>query len=138
MIVYNDISDVDLPILEDQLYIYVLENSPQGNIKIGRTTNIKQRLHSLSGSNSGGNHISRIAVSKPTYLYSLETTAHTHYHRYRIDGTEWFDGKYVTFDEVVNYINSLFDQKGYNLCNETRRKFNEERNIKYNERSIND
>jgi len=42
-----------VPILEDgQMYIYVMLNS-NGNIKIGKTTNIIQRLKSLSGSNGG-------------------------------------------------------------------------------------
>lgn len=43
-----------IPVLEDgQIYIYVILNSI-GNIKIGKTTNILQRMQSLSGSNGGG------------------------------------------------------------------------------------
>lgn len=49
------------PVLEDgQVYIYALLNYPQGNIKIGKTTNIVQRLQSLSGSNGGSNKIIRL------------------------------------------------------------------------------
>ena len=48
MKVYNDITHVNEPLLEDgQLYIYVVENYPQGYIKIGKSTNIQQRLKSL-------------------------------------------------------------------------------------------
>ncbi len=121
---YDKIQDVNIPAVSDgQLYIYVLENSPQGNIKIGKTSNIQQRLKSLSGSNSGGNHITKIAVSDVTYLYTLEGIAHRKFDKHRIDGTEWFDGNYVTFDEVVSFIDSLFTQKSYQLCNETRKDF---------------
>ena len=121
---FNTISEVDLPAIADgQLYIYVLENSPQGNIKIGRTSDIQQRLTSLSGSNSGGNHITKIAVSNVTYLYTLERIAHMHFQEHRIEGTEWFDGSKISFDEVVKYIDSLFDGEEYELCNETRKTF---------------
>ena len=73
MNIYYDIKEIREPKLEDgQVYIYVLENSPQHNIKIGQTTNPKQRMSSLSGSNSGGNRIERAAISPPTYLPFLE------------------------------------------------------------------
>ena len=115
-----------VPVLEDgQLYIYVMLNSPQGNIKIGRTTNIIQRLVSLSGSNGGSNKISKIYVSPPTYLYSIETTCHNHYHFARISGTEWFDGNKVDFMEVVNYVDGLFHSKGFEVCNELRKRIND-------------
>lgn len=36
MKIFNKIADVDVPAFEDgRLYIYVLENEPQHNIKIG-------------------------------------------------------------------------------------------------------
>lgn len=124
MKIFDDIAKVNVPSLDEgQLYIYVLENAPQGNIKIGKSTNMQQRLRALSGSNSGGNHIVRIAVSDVTYLYTLEHIAHRKFDAYRIDGTEWFDGNFVSFDDTVSYIDSLFMRKEYNTCNETRKNF---------------
>lgn len=124
MKLFTDVKSVDLPALTGgQLYIYVLENSPQQNIKIGRTTNIQQRLRSLSGSNGGGNHIARIAVSEPTYLYTLEGIAHSKFNRHRITGTEWFDGHYVSFYDAYTYVDSLFSMDDYDLCNRVRKEY---------------
>lgn len=111
-----------IPILEDeQLYIYVMLSSNQ-NVKIGKTTNIIQRLKSLSGSNGGGSKITALYCSPATYLYSIETTCHNHYHLARIPGTEWFDGNKVDFDEVVAYVDGLFHSESFERCNELRRK----------------
>lgn len=124
MKIFDDISKVNVPVLSDgQLYIYVLENSPQGNIKIGRSSNIQQRLRALSGSNSGGNHITRIAVSDATWLYTLEHLLHNHFSMYRIEGTEWFFGEDMTFDSVVEYIENLFVSDEYATCNRVRCEF---------------
>lgn len=124
MQVYDSVSAVDLPALEDgQLYLYVLENAPQGNIKIGRTKNIMRRLRSLSGSNTGGNTLVRIAVSSPTYLYTLERLAHWAFAAYRIPGTEWFCGEDLKFSEVCAYIDGLFQRPEYTVCNEMRKQF---------------
>lgn len=121
---YTSVSQVDLPALTDgRLYLYVIQNEPQGNIKIGRTTNIKQRLRSLSGSNTGGNQIVRIAVSTDTYLYTLERLTHEAFKKYRIDGTEWFHGEDLRFEDVCAYIDSLFTHKSYALCNSVRKDF---------------
>lgn len=50
MQVFNNVSDIDLPSVDNgQLCIYVIEDYPQRNVKIGRTRNPKQRLASLSG-----------------------------------------------------------------------------------------
>ena len=131
MNIFDDISKVDVPVLADgQLYIYVLENYPQKNIKIGQSTNMQQRLRALSGSNSGGNYITKIAISDATYLYTLERIAHQHFHQYRINGTEWFDG--VTFQDVVAYLDSLFASSEYRLCNGVRKNFWD----KYHERTM--
>lgn len=131
MNIFDDISKVDVPVLADgQLYIYVLENYPQKNIKIGQSTNMQQRLRALSGSNSGGNYITKIAISDATYLYTLERIAHQHFHQYRINGTEWFDG--VTFQDVVAYLDSLFASSEYRLCNGVRKNFWD----KYRERTM--
>ena len=121
---YDRIKDVDVPVLNDgQLYIYVLENSPQGNIKIGMSTNMQQRLHSLSGSNSGGNKITRCAISDATYLYTLERILHNIFREHRIDGTEWFHGDNISFATVCQKANELFASIEYQKCNEVRKTF---------------
>ena len=123
---YDDFSSIDLPKLPDgQYYIYVIENSPSGNIKIGRSSNIQQRFRSLSGSNGGGNHIVRACVTDATYLYTLERILHDHYDKMRISGTEWFDGSKLTFDEVVLFLNDLLISSSYERCNEIRKNCNE-------------
>lgn len=120
MKVYNDITHVNEPLLEDgQLYIYVVENYPQGYIKIGKSTNIQQRLKSLSGSNGGGNKLVKVAISNPTYLYTLERIAHDYFDKYRIKNTEWF--KDITFEEAIEFIDSQFNSSSYNICNESRK-----------------
>ncbi len=122
MNIYMDISDIKETIADDnQVYIYVLQNYPQGNIKIGRTTNPIQRFRSLSGSNNGGNRILRVAISPMTYLYSLETTLHTHYDRNRIPNTEYFQK--LEFEDVVKYVDELFSSPSYNKCNQIRKEF---------------
>ena len=124
MNVYMNLSDIRETIAdENQLYIYVLQNYPQGNIKIGRTTNPAQRFRSLSGSNNGGNKILRVAISPMTYLYSIETTCHTHFDRNRIPNTEYFEK--LSFEEVVQYIDDIFNSKGYVNCNQVRKEFYE-------------
>lgn len=128
MYLFEDIKDVDFPVLDNgQFYIYVLLNEPQENIKIGRTSNIQQRLTSLSGSNGGGNKIVKIAISDSTYLYTLERIIHQHFIKFRIPGTEWFDR--LSFDQVVSYIDSLFQSHQYVHCNEVRKKFVAEHGI---------
>lgn len=127
---YNYFKDSNFEELNDgRVYIYVLKNFPQGNIKIGRSTNITQRLISLSGSNGGGNKIVNCFVSEPTYLYSLEKTLHNRFHQYRIDGTEWFDGSKLTFEEVCITLNDMFESDEYARCNEIRRRFYEAHGI---------
>lgn len=124
MQVFYDIQDVNVPVCDDNMiYIYVLENSPQGNIKIGRSTNMQERLQSLSGSNSGGNKIVRCAVSAATCLYALERVAHQHFAYYRISGTEWFDGEQLSFHEAVAYIDALFASTEYKKCSAVRMQF---------------
>ena len=110
-----------IPVLEDgQIYIYVILNSI-GNVKIGKTTNIMQRLQSLSGSNGGGSKITKAYCSPSTWIQSIEETCHNHYHFARINGTEWFDGNKVCFNEVVEYVNGLFHTDSFRRCNELRR-----------------
>ena len=121
----------ELPILDDgEVFLYVILSLPQGNVKIGKTTNIVQRITSLSGSNGAGNRINKIYVSPSTYIEGLEKTVHLHYDFARIKGTEWFDGNKVDFDEVVQYVDGLFHQQGYETCNELRRKLYKEKKDK--------
>lgn len=120
MNVYTDVNKIsEKPAEEGQLYIYVLENYPQKNIKIGRTTNPLQRMRSLSGSNNGGNKISRVAISPVTYLYTLERTCHIKFDKYRVKGTEYFSG--ISFEDAVSYIEELFNSRSYIVCNELRK-----------------
>ena len=124
----NIIELKELPILEDDsYYIYCMLNSPAHNIKIGITTNIVQRLQSLSGSNSGGNHIVKLAVSNPTFVSSAEKAFHEKFGRFRIEGTEWFDGSKVTFEEIVSEMENQFNTKTYEVCNELRKELAEKR-----------
>lgn len=109
----------NVPVLDNyQIYIYVMLNS-QDKIKIGQTTNIVQRLQSLSGSNGGGEKIIRLYCSPSTYIKSMEKAIHNHFNKYRIQGTEWFKG--LDFNEVVEHIDGLFYTKSYNTCNELRK-----------------
>lgn len=111
----------NLPILDEyQLYLYVMLNNA-GNIKIGQTRNIVQRLQSLSGSNGGGYHITKLYVSPSSYVLTLERAFHEKYNKYRINGTEWFDGKELTFDEVVEEIEKQMNTEGYKTCNDLRK-----------------
>lgn len=124
MNIYMNLSDIRETVAdENQLYIYVLQNYPQGNIKIGRTTNPAQRFRSLSGSNNGGNKILRVAISPMTYLYSIETTLHAHFNRNRIPNTEYFEK--LSFEEVVKYVDKLFNSTSYERCNKIRKEFYE-------------
>lgn len=111
----------DIPKLEDgQIYIYVMRNSA-GNIKIGKTTNIQQRVKGLSGSNCGGEHITELYCSPATWLHSIEKTCHNRYDYARLSG-EWFNGDKVNIGDVVCYVDGLFHTSGYDVCNELRRK----------------
>lgn len=102
-----------------QIYIYVIENS-EGKIKIGKTTNPANRINSLSGSNTGGASIVRVAVmEEPTYILTLEDTLHNHYNYQRIPNTEWFEG--LIFDEVITYINGLLQSKQFDTCTKVRK-----------------
>lgn len=129
---YKNINDINLPRQTNgQLYIYVMENTPQGNIKIGRSRDVKKRMQSLSGSNNGGNKIAKIAISDATYLYTLERITHFKFKHARIKGTEWFDKEQITFDEVCEYIDNLFASNEYKKCNQIRKDFTELHNQTY-------
>lgn len=118
MHIVKKISDVnEQPLEDDRWYIYVVKNSPQGNIKIGRSRNPKSRFRALSGSNSGGNKLVLFAISDPTWVYFIERMAHEHFSWERIKDTEWFNGKKLEFLEVVDYIDSIFEHKCYEGVN---------------------
>ena len=117
--IYDNIKMVNLPKIEDiQYYIYAIENE-LGYVKIGISQDITQRVRSLSGSNTGGNKIIRIAVSNPTYLKTLENTFHSMFNNYRIANTEWFKG--ITFEEIIIKMNETFNSDSYFKCNEMRK-----------------
>ena len=117
--IYDNIKMVNLPKIEDiQYYIYAIENE-LGYVKIGISQDITQRVRSLSGSNTGGNKIIRIAVSNPTYLKTLENTFHSMFNNYRIANTEWFKG--ITFEEIITKMNETFNSDSYFKCNEMRK-----------------
>jgi hypothetical protein len=117
--IYDNIKMVSLPKIEDiQYYIYAIENE-LGYVKIGISQDITQRVRSLSGSNTGGNKIIRIAVSNPTYLKTLEGSFHCIFNKYRIANTEWFKG--ITFDEIITKMNETFNSDDYFRCNEMRK-----------------
>lgn len=117
-----------IPVLDDgQVYIYVVRNYPAGNIKIGKTTNMAQRMQSLSGSNGGGNKISEIWHSPSTWLDNLEKTCHERFAHARIPRTEWFDGSKVSYEEIVSYVVKLFSGADYERCNEFRKQLKSNR-----------
>ena len=113
------------PLQKPQVYIYILINE-SGLIKIGKTSNIKQRIQSLSGSNGRGDQIVDAYCSGPTYLYTLEKIMHSIYKENRIIGTEWF--KDLDYDVVCNQLNLLIESDSYKKCNEIRKKFIEGNN----------
>lgn len=116
----------NIPILDDgQIYIYVLLNSAN-NIKIGKTTNLSNRIQSLSGSNAAGMEIIDMWCSPSTWLHNIEKIAHEHFKYSRMSG-EWFDGAKVTFDEVVEYVSGLFVGRDYERCNELRKQIMEKK-----------
>lgn len=124
----NIIELKELPVLDDgSCYVYCMFNSPAHNIKIGITTNIVQRLQSLSGSNGGGNKITKLWVSNPTFVLSAEKAFHEKFARYRIEGTEWFDGNKLTFKEVIDEIEKQFNTKSYEVCNRLRKELAEKK-----------
>lgn len=125
----NIIELKELPALDNgSYYIYCMLNSPAHNIKIGITTNIVQRLQTLSGSNGGGNKIIKLWLSDPTFVVSAEKAFHEKFARYRIEGTEWFDGSKLTFEEVITEMENQFNTKSYKACNRIRKELAEKKN----------
>ena len=122
----NIIELKELPVLDNgSYYIYCMLNSPAHNIKIGITTNIVQRLQALSGSNGGGNKIIKLWLSDPTFVVNAEKAFHEKFARYRIEGTEWFEGSKLTFEEVITEMENQFNTKSYKACNKIRKELAE-------------
>lgn len=117
-------------ILDDgQVYIYILQNSV-GKVKVGITTNIIQRLQSLSGSNGQGNTIKKCYLSPATYLNTIEGIMHNRMSKYRIPNTEWFyyeedPSGDILFDSAVELLEKLLHGKSYELCNNLRKEYKE-------------
>ncbi len=115
-------------ILDDgQVYIYILQNSV-GKVKVGITTNIIQRLQSLSGSNGQGNIIKKCYLSPATYLNTIEGIMHNRMSKYRIPNTEWFyyeedPSGDILFDSSVELLEKLLHRKNYELCNNLRKEY---------------
>ncbi len=121
---YTEINAIkEQPLSDGSNYIYILKNYPQGNVKIGITSNPKQRFRSLSGSNSGGNRIVKITISSPTYYYKMERLIQERYTRYRIPKSEWFSG--IDYDTVVGFMQKMFDDPAYTRVNEKYKKMQE-------------
>ena len=124
----NIIELKELPVLDNgSYYIYCMLNSPAHNIKIGITTNIVQRLQALSGSNGGGNKIIKLWLSDPTFVVNAEKAFHEKFAKYRIEGTEWFDGSKLTFEEVITEMENQFNTKSYKVCNKIRKELAEKK-----------
>lgn len=117
MNIYYDIRQItETPLTDNSYYLYVFENYPQKNIKIGKSRNPKQRMASLSGSNNGGNVISRVIIFPPTYIPFLERMIQNHFHRFRLGRTEYFSG--ITFEEALNFVTGVYDSNDYQTTNQ--------------------
>ncbi len=113
---YKTIKEItEEPVTNGLNYIYVIQNAPQNFIKIGISSNPKQRFQSLSGSNSGGNKIIRIFISDATYISKIEKILHSEFERYRIPHTEWFEN--LEFERVIKVIQNIFNEPMYNEIN---------------------
>ena len=104
-------------IKEESIKNEIYDSSGKALIK-----HIEDRLRSLTGSNSAGKTITKIAISEPTYLRTIETNAHNHFNPARIEG-EWFNGKIITFEDVIFYIDSIFNSDRYPILNSMRKKY---------------
>lgn len=126
----------NIEVLKDPLlYIYILLNSA-GKVKVGKTTNIAQRVQSLGGSNGAGDKIIRCYCSEPTYIFNIEFIMHEKMKKYRIPNTEWFyydegpDGE-LLYSSAVGLLERLTSSKEYEKCNLIRKKVYEEKEKKH-------
>lgn len=100
----------------DKGYVYIIDNGE--NIKVGSTTNLYERMVSLSNSNGGGFTIKQLYYSPACYIYkSLEKAMHIKLKKYSIIG-EWFHG--ITFEHVCNKLNILLNSDDFKRCEEAK------------------
>lgn len=110
---------------EDKLYgyVYVIDNGI--NVKIGCTSNLYNRMKSLSNSNSGGNVIKEIYYSPSSPIYrTIEKLMHEKFSKYNSVG-EWY--KDISYKNVCNYLDALCNSPGFKRCSEERERFIEDR-----------
>lgn len=113
----------NMPALTDGLaYNYAFLMS-SGNIKIGRSTDVYNRLKQLSNSNSGGYSVVNFCISPPNYISkTMEKTLHNLYKDYRVEG-EFFAN--LDFDDVCKMFSELFQSESFKNANENRRQYYE-------------
>lgn len=111
----------NLPPLQNGLaYNYALLTS-SGNIKIGHSTNVYQRVKQLSNSNAGGYKIVAYCISPPNYISkTMEKVLHEQYKDYRIGG-EFFTG--LDFDEVCKVFTGLFQSESFQRANQNKKEY---------------
>ena len=128
-----ELSDIEV-LEEPMMYIYVM-NTESGKVKIGKTTNILQRYHSLSGSNSQGNPITDIYCSGPTSLYTIERLMHSKFDKYRLgENTEWFEDvsdktRKKLFNKACYELEKIFEAPNFDKLNELRLQYSKKKHI---------
>lgn len=111
-------------------YVYVINNG--NNIKIGCTSNLYQRIKSLSNSNSGGNVILDIYYSPANAIYkTIERLMHEKFHKYNTTG-EWYTD--IDFITVCNYLDQLCTSESFARCDKERRLFNQKHKYIFNQK----
>lgn len=107
----------DMDISEGQEVVYVLLND-EGYIKIGKTSNLFNRLQSLSGSNSSGHEIVRYYSTEPMYIARLvEKVCHNKFHRYQKNNSEWFYSPNLHYEDVIAYLENVVDSVDFERRN---------------------
>lgn len=111
----------DLPPLKDgRIYNYILLFD-SGNLKIGISTDVKQRIKQLSNSNSGGFKLINYNITPPNYIAStLEKYLHYIFREYKVEG-EFF--KDLDFNEVCKKCDEIMHSDEFVRCNEIRKDF---------------
>lgn len=106
--------------LNDKGYVYVIDNGE--NIKVGSTTNLYDRMVSLSNSNGGGFTIKALYYSPANYIYkTLEKAMHLKLKDYQLVG-EWFNG--IPFIDVCNILNDFVNSASFKRCDAIRKHYN--------------
>lgn len=101
-------------------YNYILLFS-SGNIKIGLTTDIENRIQQLSNSNSGGYKLENYYISKPNYIANtVEKYMHFLYKNNRVEG-EFFEN--LNFEDVCNTLENIMNSNDFKISNQVRKEF---------------